>query len=149
MMNQNAHLRSASPQTTHLHLASPQSFPSARVPFSTICSNLSSELTSWVQSLAVKVQESSTPKVSCHAFALFAFEPVTSTKQISLPNTELNATAEMQPSADISQDPGPLLEQSIAVTNSSQYNLPADLGLRTARQNPNEMSWLTVRLIQQ
>jgi hypothetical protein len=54
---------------------------------------------------------------------LFAFEPVTSTKQISLPNTALNATAEMQPSADISQDLGPLAEQPIAVTDSSQYNL--------------------------
>jgi hypothetical protein len=75
-------------------------------------------------SCAVKVQASSTPTVSRHAFALFAFEPVTSTKQISLPNTALNATAEMQPSADISQDPGPLAEQPIAVIDSSQYNLP-------------------------
>jgi hypothetical protein len=54
----------------------------------------------------VKVQASSTPTVSGHAFALFAFEPVTSTKQISLPNTALNATAEMQPSADISENLG-------------------------------------------
>jgi hypothetical protein len=30
----------------------------------------------------------------------------------------------MQPSADISQDPGPLVEQPIAMTNSSQYNFP-------------------------
>jgi hypothetical protein len=111
MTNQNAHLRLASPKTTHLHLASPQSFSSARVPFSTICSNLSSGLTSWVQSLAVKVQESSTQKVSRHAFALFACVPVTSTKQISSSNTALNATVEMQPLADISQDPGPLAEQ--------------------------------------
>jgi dGTP triphosphohydrolase len=37
---------------------------------------------------------------------LFAFEPVTSTKQISSPNTALNATAEMQPSADISENLG-------------------------------------------
>jgi hypothetical protein len=55
MMNQNSHLRSASPQIIHLHSASPQSFSFARVPFSTIYSNLSSGLTSWVQSLAVKV----------------------------------------------------------------------------------------------
>jgi hypothetical protein len=60
----------------------------------------------WVQSLAVKVQASSPPKVSQHAFALLAFEPVTSTKQISSPNTALNATAEMQPSADISENLG-------------------------------------------
>jgi hypothetical protein len=33
-------------QNAHLHSASPQSFSSARVPFSTICSNLSSGLTS-------------------------------------------------------------------------------------------------------
>jgi len=52
----------------------------------------------------VKVQVSSTPTVSRHAFAMFAFEPVTSTKQISLPNTALNTTAEMQLSADISEN---------------------------------------------
>jgi hypothetical protein len=90
MMNQNAHLRSASPQ----------SFSSARVPFSTIRSNLSSGLTSWVQSLEVKVQVPSTPKVSRHAFALLAFEPVTSTTKIGSAKTELKATAEIQPSAD-------------------------------------------------
>jgi hypothetical protein len=96
MTNQNAHLR----------LASPQSFLSARVPFSTLCSNLSSGLTSWVQSLMVKVQVSSTPKVSCHAFTLLAFESVTSTKPISLPKKALNATAEMRLPADISQHLG-------------------------------------------
>jgi hypothetical protein len=53
MTNQNAHLRLASPQITHLHLESPQSFLSARVPFSTIFSF--SALSSMVQSLAVKV----------------------------------------------------------------------------------------------
>jgi hypothetical protein len=36
-----------------------------------------------VQSLAVKVQVSSTTKVSCHAFTLLAFEPVTSTTKVS------------------------------------------------------------------
>jgi hypothetical protein len=76
MTNQNSHLRSASPQTTHLHLTSPQSFSSARIPFSAIHSNLSLGLTSWVQSLRVKVQSLSTPTVSCHAFALLAFEPI-------------------------------------------------------------------------
>jgi hypothetical protein len=90
MTNQNAHLRSASPL----------SFSSARVPFSTISSNLSSGLTSWVQSLAVKVQISSTPKVSRHVFTLLPFEPVTSTTKISSAKTALKATAEMQPSAD-------------------------------------------------
>jgi hypothetical protein len=77
MMNQNALLRLESSQITHLHSASPQSFSSARIPFSTIHSNLSSGLTSWIQSLAVKVKVSSTPTVSHHAFALLAFEPVT------------------------------------------------------------------------
>jgi hypothetical protein len=134
--------RLTSPQITHLRSASQQSFSSARIPFSTICPF--GGLSCWVQSLAVKVQVSSTPKVSRHAFALFAFEPVTSTKQISSPNTALNATAEMQLSADISQDPGPLAEQPIAVTNSSQFNLPED-SLHTASQNPNETSQLIVR----
>jgi hypothetical protein len=91
------------PQNAHLRSASQQSFSSVRVPFSTICPFGGSSC--WVQSLAVKVQASSTPTVSRHAFALFAFEPITSTKQISFPNTALNATAEMQPSADISLDP--------------------------------------------
>jgi hypothetical protein len=106
MTNQNAHLHLASPQITHLRLASPQRFSSACIPFSTIHSHLSSGLTSWVQSLVVKVQVSSTLKVSSHAFTLVAFEPVTSTKQISLPKKALNATAEIQQSADISQHLG-------------------------------------------
>jgi hypothetical protein len=63
-------------------------------------------LTSWVQALAVKVQVSSTPKVSRHALTLFAFDPVTSTKQISSPKKALYTTTEMQPSADISQNLG-------------------------------------------
>jgi hypothetical protein len=96
--------RMTSPQTAHLHLASQQSFSSAHVLFSTICPF--GGLSYWVQSLAVKVQASSTPTASHHAFALFAFEPVTSTKQISSPNTALNATVEMQPSADISENLG-------------------------------------------
>jgi hypothetical protein len=110
------------PQNAHLRSASQQSFSSVHVPFSTICPF--GGLPCWVQSLAVKVQASSTLTVSRHDFTLFAFEPVTSTKQISLPNTALNTTAEMQPSADISQDTGPLVEQPIAVTDSSQYNFP-------------------------
>jgi hypothetical protein len=97
-----SHATTITNQNAHLHSASPQSFSSARVPFSTIHTNLSSGLTSWVQSLAVKVQVSSTPKVSHHAFTSYALEPVTSTKQISLPNTALNATVKMRPSADIS-----------------------------------------------
>jgi hypothetical protein len=59
-------------------------------------------------SVNVQVQVPSTPTISRHAFALFAFEPVTSTKQISLPKSALNATAEMQLSADISQNLGTL-----------------------------------------
>ena len=93
-----------SPQTAHLRLASQRSFSSARLPFPSVCPF--GGLSCWVQSLAVKVQVSSTQTVSRHAFALFSFEPVTSTKQISLPNTALNATAEMQPSADISENLG-------------------------------------------
>jgi hypothetical protein len=87
-------------QNANLRLASPQSFSSACIPFSTICSYLSSGLTSWVQSLAVNVQVSSTPKVSRHAFALLAFEPVTSTTQLSSAKTALKAIAEMQVSAN-------------------------------------------------
>jgi hypothetical protein len=96
MTNQNAHLRSTSPQ----------SFSSACVPFSTIHSNLNSGLTSWVQSFAVKVQVSSTPKVSRHVFTLLPFEPVTSTMQISSAKTALKATAEMQSSADSNRGSG-------------------------------------------
>ncbi len=91
-----------------------------------------------VHSLAVKVQASSTLKVSHHAFPLLAFEPVTSTKQISSAKTALKATVEMQPSADISQDPGPLAGQPIAATYSSQHNIPADFGLRTVSRNSNK-----------
>jgi hypothetical protein len=138
------------PQNAHLRSASQRSFSSVRVPFSTICPF--GGLSCWVQSLAVKVQTSSTPTVSRHAFALFAFEPVTSTKQISLPNTALNATAEMQPSADISQDPGPLVEQPIAVTDSSQYNLPSVSRHAVALlafepvTSPNQNSFATIAL---
>jgi hypothetical protein len=114
--------RLTSPLTTHLRSASQQSFSSARVPFSNICPF--GGLSCGVQSLAVKVQASSTTTVSCHAFTLFAFESISSTKQISSPNTALKATAEMHLSADNSQDPGPLVEQPIAATDSSQYNLP-------------------------
>jgi hypothetical protein len=102
MMNQNAHLGSASPQITHLHLASPQSFSSARIPFSTIFSF--GGLSNMRQSVAIKVQVSATLTVSRHAFTLFAFEPVTSTKQISLPKTALKATMDMQTLADVSQN---------------------------------------------
>jgi len=80
------------PQNAHLRLASQRSFSSVHVPVSTICPF--GGLSCWVQSLAVKVQVSSTPTVSCHAFTLFAFEPVTAAKTAS------KASAEMQPSAD-------------------------------------------------
>jgi hypothetical protein len=83
------------PQNAHLRLASQRSFSSVCVPFSTICPF--GGLSCWVHSLVVKVQVSSTPIVSRHAFTLLVFEPVTSTKQMSLPNAALNATAEMQP----------------------------------------------------
>jgi hypothetical protein len=94
MTNQNAHLHLASLQITDLHLASPQSFSSARVPFSAIFSF--DGLPSMDHSLAVKVQASSTPTVSCHAFALLAFEPVTSTNQNSSATIALKAIVEMQ-----------------------------------------------------
>ncbi len=48
----------------------------------------------------------STTKVSCHAFALSAFELVTLTTNISSAKSALKALAEMQPSADISQNLG-------------------------------------------
>jgi hypothetical protein len=95
-----SHVTTMTNQNAHLHLASPQSFSSALIPFSTICSNLSSGLISWVQSLAVKVQVSSTLKVSRHVFTLLPFEHVTSTEHISSAKTALKATAEMQPSAN-------------------------------------------------
>jgi hypothetical protein len=95
-----SHATTVTNQNAHLRSASPQSFSSAHIPFSTIRSNLSSGLTSWVQSLAVKVQVSSTPKVSRLVFTLLPFEPVTSTTQISSAKTALKATAEMQPSAN-------------------------------------------------
>jgi hypothetical protein len=115
MVNQNAHLHSTSFQITHLQSATPQSFTSAASP-STICSNLSSRLTGWVQSLAVKIQASSTPKVlhQCHAFALLAFDPESSTTQVSSAKTEFKATSEMQPSAD-----------SNKANNASFYNKPS------------------------
>ncbi len=99
MTNQNAHLRLASPQIAHLRSASSQSFTSARVPFSTFRS-VGIGLSSVVHSLAVKVQASSTLKVSCHAFALLAFEPVNSTNQNNSATIALKAIAEMQVSAD-------------------------------------------------
>jgi hypothetical protein len=95
-----SHATTMTNQNAHWRLASPQSFSSARVSFSTIRSNLSSGLTSWVQSLVVKVQVSSTPKVSCHVFTLLPFEPVASTYQNSLATIALKAIAEMQVSAD-------------------------------------------------
>jgi hypothetical protein len=100
-----------------------------------------------VQSFVVKVQVSSTTKVSRHAFTLLAFEPVTSTTKTSSAKTALKATAEMQPSTDICQYPGPLAEQPIAATNSSQYNSSADVGLCTARRNSNKMFQLIVRYV--
>ena len=77
-----------------------QQFSSACFPFSTIHSNLSSELSCWVHSLAVKVQASSTLTASRHAFALLAFDPVTSTNQNSFATIALKAIVEMQASAD-------------------------------------------------
>jgi hypothetical protein len=150
MMNQNAHLRSASPQTTQLNLASPQSFSSARIPFSTIHSNLSSGLTSCVQSLAVKVQVSSTPTVSCHAFTLLAFEPVSSTKQISFPNTALNAIAEMHPSADISQNLGTQLIFQLIDASFSNKDKICSVSQLAANEHKglfNEETEPTLRLI--
>jgi hypothetical protein len=133
--------------TAHLCSASPQSFSSARKPISTICSFQYGFSSSMVQSLAVKVQVSSTTKVSRHAYTLLAFEPVTSTTKISLAKTALKATAEMQSLADICQYPGPLAEQPIAATNSSQYNSSADVGLHTARRNSKKMFQLIVRYV--
>ncbi len=49
----------------------------------------------WIQSLAVKVQASSTPKVSHHTVALLAFEPVTSKKQNNFATIAVKAIAKM------------------------------------------------------
>ena len=87
-----------SPQTTHLGSASQGSFSFARVPFFTICPF--GGLSCWVQSLGVKVQASSTPKVSHHTVALLALEPITSTNQNSFAMIALKAIAEMQATAD-------------------------------------------------
>ncbi len=78
-----SHATTMTNQEAHLHSASPQSFSSAREPFSTICSFQYGLSSSMVQSLAVKVQVSSTPTVSRHAFTLLAFEPITSTTKVS------------------------------------------------------------------
>ncbi len=50
----NASSQQASPSIQYASANNEQSFSSARIPFSTISSNLSSGLTIWVQSLAVK-----------------------------------------------------------------------------------------------
>jgi hypothetical protein len=50
------------------------------------------------------------------------FESVTSTNSAK---AALKASAEMQPSADTFQYPGPLAEQPIAATNSSQLDAAA------------------------
>jgi hypothetical protein len=89
--------RPTNPQITHLRLASPQRFSSDCIPFSTIFSF--GRLSSLVHFLAVKVQASSPPKVSRHAFPLLAFEPVTSTNQNSFATIALKAIVEMQASA--------------------------------------------------
>jgi hypothetical protein len=91
--------RPTSPQITHLRSAIQQSFSScAHVPFFTICPF--GGLSCWVQSLAVKVQASSTPKVSRHAVTFLAFEPITSTNHNSFATIALKAIAEMQSPAD-------------------------------------------------
>ncbi len=137
LMDHDEHL--TSPQTAHLHLARQQSFSSARVLFSNICPF--GELSCWVQSFAVKVQASSTPTVSCHVFALFAFESVTSTKQISLPNTALNATAEMQPSADISENPGTQLIFQLIDAYISNRDEMCSASQLAAKLLHHESSW--------
>ena len=80
----------------------------------------------------------------CWVHSHTGFESVTSTNS---EKAALKASAEMQPSADIFQYPGPLAEQPIAATNSSQYNSSADVGLRTARRNSNKMFQLIVRYV--
>jgi hypothetical protein len=87
-------------QITHLRLAShQQSFSaSACVPSSTICSFQYRLSSTMVQLFVVKVPVSSTKKVSHHAFASLAFEPVTSTN--SSAKVALKAIAEVQASAD-------------------------------------------------
>ena len=112
--------RLPSPQTAHLRSASQRSFSSDFVPFSTICPF--GGLSCWVKSLAVKVQVSSTPTVSHHAFTLLAFEPITSTKQISLPTIAFN---EMQPSADIHYKSSCASQFVVRVLNDSNHTRQA------------------------
>jgi hypothetical protein len=56
---------------------------SARVPFATFCSNLSSGLNCWVHSHTGFESVTSTKKVSCSDFALLACESVTFTTKVS------------------------------------------------------------------
>ncbi len=98
---------------------------SACVPFASFCSMSSGLAYCWVHS---------------HT----RFESVTSTNSAK---EALKASAEMQPSADMFQYPGPLAEQPIAAINSSQYNSSADVGLRTARRNSNKIFQLIVRYV--
>jgi hypothetical protein len=76
------------PSNNTLALGKPTQFLICHVPFSTIFSF--GGLSNMVHSHVVKVQASSTPKVSCHAFSWLAVEPVTSTipKQFSKDSIE-------------------------------------------------------------
>ncbi len=60
-----------------------RSFTSARVPFTTFCSNLSSGLNCWVHSHTGFESVTSTKKVSCSIFVLLAHEPITFTTKVS------------------------------------------------------------------
>ena len=69
--NVHAHLHTPSPQTTHLYLASPQSFMSACVLISTFDGlTFSSRMACWVQSLGVKVLVTSSIKALRNAFRM-------------------------------------------------------------------------------
>jgi hypothetical protein len=123
-------------QNAHLRLASQQSFLSVRVPFSTICPF--GGLSCWVQSLAVKVQVSSTPTVSCHAFTLFAFEPVTSTNQINSAKTASKASAKMQVPANSNKMPSIfqlIVESKQTYRRKSQQDLVDSSSLKTIIAN--------------
>ena len=102
--------------------------------------------TSWSRDLLGFQQ----PTVSHYAFALIAFEPVTSTKQIISPNTALNATAEMQPSADISENLGTqLIFQLIdaCISNKDEMRSASQLVAKLLHHESNCASQLATKLL--
>jgi hypothetical protein len=81
---------------------------------------------------------------------ILAFEPVTSAKQISSPKTALNATAEMQLSADISQNLGTQLIFKliyVSISNKDEMCSASQLAMNEHRGLFNDKTVSTFRLI--